>query len=265
MEYLGSLGRLTGLPCHSEERVQPAARYITETTVEGRRRAQVRPVTPRSWDVVWDLSEPTEIAALTGFISGAWGRGPWVWVPVQAQVGNLLTPRESMLVDRASVSTEHIQDAGPVRDASGGWSARSVTVTITSGWVALARDVPVIAGKPVTFSADVEGSGPEVYVVFYDAAGGQMSTNAAAGSGADMQRVSVTATAPAGSVSANIGLRSTVTRAARPQVTWTAGPVPWSAGQGCRSAIVDGFTEDLLVANRFGPYSQVGFTVMEVS
>lgn len=228
---------------------------------------QVRPASPRSWDVSMPLSDGTEAGALSAFVSGAWGNGPWHWIPVQAQRGNLLTPREAQLLDRASVSGLSIQDAGPVRDATGAWSPRSVMVTLTSGWVALARDVPVHPDKPFTFSCDVEGAGvaPHVHVAFYDGAGNFMSQSSRIGSGTAMQRVSMTVDVPAGAVSAQVGVRNSVGRATRPQVTWTAGPVPWSAGHGCRSAIVDGVSEDLIVANSYGTYSSVGFTVMEVA
>lgn len=267
MEYLGSLGRLVGLSCPSSERIQPAARYSEEFTVEGRRRVQVRPASPRVWDLSVGVATPAELAALSGFLTGAWGNGPWHWVPVLAQRGNLLTPREAQLVDRASVSSASVQDAGPVRDAGGGWSARSVTVTLASGWVALARGVPVIAGLPFTFSCDVQGGSTpgQVHVRFLDAAGGTVLDTAGTAPNAGMHRVSVTATVPAGAVEAQVGVRSQTLVATRPQATWTPGPVPWSAGHGCRSAVVDGWSEDLLVANSSGTYSSAGFTVMEVS
>src|SRR5690606_35066872 len=133
MEYLGSLGRLVALSCPSEERVQPAPRYREEFTVEGRRRVQVRPASPRVWDLSVGVATPAELAALSGFVTGAWGPGPWHWVPVLAQSGNLLTPGEASLMERASVSAQSIQDAGPVRASDGAWASRSVTVTISSG------------------------------------------------------------------------------------------------------------------------------------
>ena len=265
MEYLGSLGRLIGLRCASREQIDGQLRYTEEFTVEGRRRVQVRPVSPRAWDVSWAISRPSQIAAMSEFVTGAWGHGPWHWVPVQAQSGNLLTPAEAQLLERAVVSTNLVQDAGPVLDAAGEWSPRSVTVTASSGWVSLARGVPVIPGRPFTFSCDVEGSDPQVTAAFYDAAGTAVSAHSQAGTGSVMQRVSVSVTVPDGAVEAYVGVRSTVTRATRPQVTWTSGPVPWSPGYGCRAAVVDGVSEDLLAANRFGTYSQVGFTVLEVS
>lgn len=264
-EYLGSLGRLIGFRCASDERLSSGDRYRESFTVEGARRVQAVPARPRVWDVSWGARDGGELAKLESFVSGAWGAGPWHWVSVAAQVGNVLTPREAQLLDRAPVSAANVQDAGPVRDATGAWSPRSVTVTLTSGWVALMRGVPVVAGLPFTFSCDVEGSSPQVHVEFRDAAGGVLSTHIQAGAGTGVQRVSVSSVVPAGAVEAHVGVRSTVTRACRPQVTWTPGPVPFSAGHGCRSAVVDGVSSDLLVVNSGGPVSGVGFTVLEVA
>ena len=263
--FLGSLGRLQVVPFTASEQVSSEARYAEEFTVEGRRRVQARPVSPRSWSVDVNGATAGELSALSAFVQGAWGHGPWHWVPVTAQRGNLLTPRESLLLDRADVSGSLAQDAGPVRGSDGSWAPRSVTVSASSGWVALARGVPVIPGMPFTFSCDVEGSDPQVTAAFYDAAGTAVSAHSQAGSGTSMQRVSVSVVVPDGAVEAYVGVRSTVTRATRPQVSWTSGPVDWSPGYGCRSAVVDGLSEDLLVANSAGTFSQVGFTVMEVA
>ena len=253
------------VPFTASENVSRADRYVESTTVEGARRVQVRPAAPRSWSVDVSGASAGELSGLEAFAQGAWGHGPWHWVSVAAQSGNVLTPREALLLDRAGVSSASVQDAGPVRDSSGGWSPRSVTVTLASGWVALVRGVPVIPGMPFTFSCDVEGVNPQVHVQFNDAAGGVVGTHIGSGSGSGMRRVSVSATVPAGAVEAIVGLRSSVTRACRPQVTWMAGPVPFSAGHGCRSAVVDGVSSDLLVVNSSGPVSGVGFTVLEVA
>ena len=266
-EYLGSLGRLIGFRCASDERLSSGDRYRESFTVEGARRVQAVPARPRVWDVSWGARDGGELAKLESFVSGAWGNGPWHWVSVAAQTGNLLTPREALLLDRATVSVANVQDAGPVRDASGAWSPRSVTVSIASGWVALVRGVPVIPGGAFTFSCDVQGSTlpGQVHVRFMDAAGGTVSDHSATGPNAGMHRVSWSGAVPAGAVEAVVGVRSQTVVATRPQVTWTAGPVPFSAGHGCRSAVVDGVSSDLLVVNSSGPVSGVGFTVLEVA
>lgn len=263
--YIGSLGRLIPVPSTASESVSAEERYVVEATIEGRRRAQVRPAAPRTWSVDIPFALGPRLAALEAFAYGAWGNGPWQWIPVQAQTGNLLTPRESVLLDRASVSESNVQDAGPMRDANGAWSPRSVTVTLDSGWVALVRGVPVVPGLPFTFSCDVDGVGPQVQIAFHDGAGGQISTHSAAGTGSGVQRVSLTALAPAGAVEAYVGVRSTVTRATRPQATWTPGPVAWASGHGCAEAIVTGLSSALTVVRTSGNLGTASFTVMEVA
>lgn len=255
------------VPFTASENVSRADRYVESTTVEGARRVQVRPVAPRSWSVDVSGASAGELSGLEAFAQGAWGHGPWHWVSVAAQSGNLLTPREALLLDRAGVSSASVQDAGPVRDSSGGWSPRSVTVTIDSGWVALARGVPVHPDKPFTFSCDVLGGAEPggVHVRFVDDAGATILNRVEYAPDVGMNRVSWSGPVPAGSVAAWVGVRYSATVATRPQVTWTDGPVPWSAGHGCRSAVVDGVSSDLLVVNSRGPVSGVGFTVLEVA
>lgn len=264
---IGSLGRLIEVPFTSSESVSQSERYVESVTVEGVRRVQVVPSSPRSWSVDTTGATATETSGIQGFAVGAWGNGPWHWVSVAAQTGNLLTPRESLLLDRAGISTASIQDAGPVRDSSGGWSARSVTVSIPSGWGALARGVPVHPDRPFTFSCDVQGNllPGGVHVQFLDGAGGVILNRTAYAPNAGMHRVSWSGPVPAGTVSADVGVRAETYVATRPQVTWSDGPVPWSVGHGCKSAVVDGVSSDLLVVNGSGPVSGVGFTVLEVA
>lgn len=265
--FLGSLGRLIEVPFTSSESVSRSERYVESVTVEGVRRVQVVPSSPRSWSVDTTGATATETSGIQGFAVGAWGNGPWHWVSVAAQTGNLLTPRESMLLDRAGVSSASVQDAGPVRDSSGGWSGRSVSVSIVSGWVALARGVPVHPDRPFTFSCDVQGNllPGGVSVAFYDGAGSYVGGGSAYAPNAGMRRVSLSLAVPAGAVEAYVGVREQTAVATRPQVTWTDKPVPWSVGHGCRSAVVDGLSSDLLVVNGSGPVSGVGFTVLEVA
>lgn len=269
MEYLGSLGRLVPLRCASTERVQSLPRYVERVTVEGRRRVQMIPASPRAWDVSWDLTYPGEETALAAFASGAWGPGPWHWASVDAWQGNLLTPTEADLTgvlynDRWSLG-------GPMLRASGAWSGRSLVVAVPSGSHIVMEGIPILPGCAVTYGADVQASDPSVaprlHVQWADAAGGFISQQFIDGrvTGA-VQRVSVTLTPPALAASARLLLDQTVSRYTAPQVTWTPHEVPYAAGHGCRSAVVDGMTRDLLYAAdaRRGSYSSIGFTVMEV-
>lgn len=264
--YLGGLGRLVEVPFTASEAVSTQDRYAVKATVEGRRRAQVRPASPRSWNVDVKGARPNEVAVLSDFVTGAWGAGPWNWVSVQAQRGNTLTPREAVLLDRSTVAG--IVDGPPVMDADGRWAPRSLTVSISGSAAVYTRGIPVVPGMPVTYSADVERrtGTPGITIGFYDEAGGSAGVISGYGDAvAGMQRVSVSGVVPAGAVSMGIGVRTETARLTRPQVSWTDGPVPYSAGHGCRAAIVDGWSEDLIVANRYGTYSGAGFTVLEVS
>ena len=265
MEYFGELGRLVPLRCASVERVQAAARYVPSVTVEWRRRVQVVPASPRAWDVSWGVARPGEAAALAAFANGAWGSGPWHWVSVQAHRGNLLTPAEADLVEwtaRAALSA-----GGPVRDADGAWAARSLLHSASSGWTSIFTGLPVMPGVPVTWACDVTGAAPQVTITFHDASGAVLAEVTGTGAGSGMQRVHATGTPPAGSVSARVGVRAGVSRLARPQVSWTPHAVPWSRGHGCRAAVVDGFTDDLMLMAdaRVGAYTAHSFSIMEVS
>lgn len=263
--YIGEPGRLVQVPGTASEDVSREDRYVVETTVEGRRRAQVRPASPRSWSVDIPLGSGADISGLEAFAWGAWGRGPWQWITVAAQAGNLLTPGEALLIDR--VSNPALSDAGPIRLPDGKWAARSVAVSLESGWISLVRGIPVIAGKPVTWSLDVEGAGsaPQVQLTFYDSVGGSLTTHAGSGTGTGMQRVSVTAVAPPGAVEARAGVRDTAVRAAQPQATWTERPVPYAPGHGCGAVIVDGLSSALRVVGPDGPATDMSFTVLEVA
>src|SRR5699024_4037373 len=126
----------------ASENVSRADRYVESTTVEGARRVQVRPAAPRSWSVDVRGASAGEISGLEAFAQGAWGNGPWHWVSVAAQTGNLLTPREAQLIDFPSGPS--FSEAGPVRASDGSWAARSLSVDIPSGWVALARGLPLV-------------------------------------------------------------------------------------------------------------------------
>lgn len=267
MEYFGSLGRLVRLSCASSERIGTAARYVPGVTVEGRRRVQVIPAPPRTWDLSWGLADPAEMAALSGFVTGAWGAGPFHWVPVQAQRGNLLTPREAMLVDRAS--NPLWTEGGPVVAADGSLAPRSMLSGRDETWASLFVDIPCIPGQPITWTADIAGDGelsPGLTSAFRDANDTQIGTgvNEYAPSVDGLQRVSQTRIAPDDAVSFRAGISYRTKRITRPQVTWTDGPVPYSPGHGCRAAVLDGHAEDLIAANKFGTWSTAQFTVMEV-
>lgn len=269
MEYLGDLGRLVPLRCASSERVAARPRYITRNTLEGVLRAQELPSGPRSWDVTWNAATPGAAAALQGFTTGAWGSGPWVWVPIQAQHGNVLTPRQSVFLDHEPGGSWN--DGPPLALPDGSWAPRTLVSTMTSAYNMFFRDLPVLPGRAVTFTAWVLGDGtnvPQLALSFYDSAGNSLDSGASAFESAPdahgIHRVSMTRTPPQESVSAAVGVTWRTRRIAQPQVTWTDGPVPYAFGSGCTAAIVDDYQETPLLVTPRASYSEAGFRVMEV-
>lgn len=270
-EYLGSLGRLVRLDCASTESTGRPDRYTLQGDAMGGVRAQMRPQTPRSWGIDIDVVSDHDLAALEGFVEGEWGPGPWTWVSVSAQHGNLLTPGESLcLTSQAAPGV--VTESGPMQCADGTWAGRSYSGAYAgSGWVSVWSDLPVLPGRPVTFSADVTGDGqapPLLNIGFWDASGNALWSGPSAPgvvtTGAT--RVSVTATPPPGAASARTGIRSSVKRLTRPQVTWGDKGVLWTTGKGCRKAIPLGVSSALLWSPGPGQgLSDVQVTIQELT
>lgn len=266
MEYLGNLGRLVPLRCASKENTGSADRYVVRTAIDGSRRVQIVPGTPRTWSVDWGLAYPREAAALQGFTSGAWGPGPWHWVSVQAQHENLLTPREAMLLDY--YPTGYLSTGGSIV-VHGVRAPLSLLHNRTSSWTPVFRNIPVVPGRAVTWSAEVNSAGgvaPRLVLQLVDAAGAPISSTYGTGTvSSAVQRVSVTVTPPANAVAVHACLDYTAVRMIRPQVTWTDGPVEYGPGHGCRSAVIDSSSSAVILSTGKQSYSSHGFTVMEVS
>lgn len=264
---IGEPGRLLPIQFAAPEKLEQEDRYSFVTTLEGARRAQVRPLQPRSWTIDVPYGRGVDTAHIDAFASGAWGPGPWTFVPVAAQQGNLLTPRQSVLLDRWPASV--LSDAGAMRRANGEWAPRSVTATGFSGWAATSAGIPVVAGKPFSWSLDVEGDGstaPQVQVEFQDASGSRIESHIVAGSSrSGPQRVSVTRTAPAGAATASAGMRGTTLRACAPTASWLPVPGDWEIGQGCSSAVV--LKSDSTLRSLEGGYTPLytsDYEIMEV-
>lgn len=273
-QFIGKLGQLVELSCEGSEKVSQTDRYTEHITVEGRRRVQAIAHQPRQWDISWNALSGEDEEVLAAFAMGAWGRGPWHWVPVQAQYGNLLTPRQSELLEYR-IPGGYFSDGGPVRNSDGGWTSRSVSINLPSGWVGLfdsaEDDLPVMPGQDFTWSADLDSGGsaaPTLQLQFLDDQGGSVGFYAQSGtSGPGMQRVSMTKTVPEGATSALVGVRAPTSRLTRPQASWSSREIPYTVGRGCRSVVVDGWSSDLqgLRGCTSGLLSKSGFTILEVS
>ena len=263
MMYLGSPGRMVGVKCPTRQRVGSSERYSFETTLEGRVKAQVVPLQRRVWDVeLGQLTEPSEVATLQEFASGAWGKGPFWFVPADAPVVNMLTPDDTSM--RTAESHHDPIDTPPMATPDG-WAARSY---LNDGnFVRLADYVPVLPGAQVTGSAYLRGSGGRVRIQFVDESHSPISLHNAPVATDQVQRMHVTATVPADAAYVQLWITSSITQVARPAITWTDQPYEYGEGQGCEKAVVHAVSRDVTKAwdnPKTGRWSSLSFTVQEV-
>lgn len=265
--YLGVLGRLVELRGASAQAIPEDDPFSFERTLEGRVKAQVRPLERRRWSVGVDVARPDDVGALVAFASGEWGRDPFVWVAVDAPVTNLLTPAQSSC-DPSTVFTSGVTVTGPLL-TPGGWAGRSFTnPTPATPFYFGSQQAPVIPGQAVTASAYLVGAGAAVRVAWYDAAGAFISSTTGAGQGVagSAVRCYVTATPPATAASALV-IAVNASQGARPALTWTGQLFPWADGQGCPRAVIHGLSRQVVLALReplYGRYSDVSFKITEV-
>lgn len=263
--YLGSLGRLVKLPYVGSQQVQSEERYTPSVTLEGKRKAQVKPKGPRTWALSADHFRPNEHSLLSQFADGVWGAGPFVFVSADAPHTNLLTPGAASCDPGLIVATSFVSNGGPAEVEPGLWVGRSYLNTSSSINMAFPARTPVIPGQPVNGSAYVRGAGMKVNISFWDAADQFISSASSSGSGSasSWSRLSVTRTPPSNAV--RVAVYATgAGRGAAPAVTWSDKVLPWSDGQGCEKAVVSSMSRDQVLAVAGHTYSNVSFTVMEV-
>lgn len=267
MIYLGTLDYMVGLQCPSTQSVSHTNRVSTVTTVEGRVKAMVAGESGRSWALgLPDGAQQAASGTLQEFVAGAWGPGPFIFVPADAPLTNLLSPREAA----ALVPSSNASVGGPVDLGADGWAASSLIVgdpeSSTESY-ANTDPVPVLEGRAVTGSAWIRPgfASPSLLRLYWrgrDGAGaGTSSVSVSAGSG--LQRVTITEIPPAGAV----GVRLVAYKAelmTRPQITWTDDPVPWAAGEGCPQAVVHDLSRTQTTAWPGTVMSSAQYTITEV-
>lgn len=264
MIYLGTLGRMIGIKCPASQNVEHEERYTFQTTLEGRRKAQPRPIGRRTWSLqTSDATTPAQVAALMQFAQGAWGPGPFVFVPADAPYTNMLTPEIASCAPGTALYA-YTQSGGPMQTPDG-FAARSLINTSPSQLLAFGRTLtPASPGQSVTASAYVAGAGARVRIYFYDAGGGSITsaTSSVVSDGAVI-RSHITRVAPPGTASVRVLAIDTV-QACNPAITWTDDLQPWADGQGCENAVVQAASRDLVQAVPGATYSRMTFTVSEV-
>lgn len=272
--YLGQLGRLVELRGPSSQSHGVDDGYTFERTLEGRVKAQTRPLRRRQWSVNISTATPFDIGNLFAFSAGEWGIGPFVWVSTDAPVTNMLTPAAascdpSAISDPSSANfNSGVTAAGAMVLDDGGVAGRTWTVDGDFMFFGYNR-VPVLPGQPVTGSAYVMGEGAVARLTFYGpdnlAIGNTVSSTVAATAGT-VVRSHVTATPPAGAVGCLVSA-AYATQAARPALTWTDRLFDWADGAGCPKAVIHGLSRDVVLALRepnYGRYANASFTVQEV-
>lgn len=257
--YLGPLGGMIRLPCVSEIRAERESRYRVSTSVEGVATAQLLPrPLPRSWAVSSDIEDPGMLDVIEAFSLGLYGRGPFTFVSCDAARLNVLTPAQSALTRTGP----EFALTGPVT-VQGQPLPVSASVSVPSSWRGLV-DVPVVPGTPVTASVWVQSAtgAPIITTAFFQGAS-MTGTNSVTGANGGMwQRLSWSGVAPAGASQLRLGVRSSVTAVAGPQVTWTRQPVPYAMGRGAESVIIESASSVPIYLP--GPYSSGSYTVREV-
>jgi hypothetical protein len=270
MIYFGAKGRLIGVRCPSAQRVADDDRYQFSTTLEGKRKAQVVPGDDRR---VWDLTlgnttTPDQVSVLRDIARGAWGYGPFSFVPAEGPDTNMLSPGVASCDPVAGLSPVN-EPGGPML-TSDGWAARSLARVDPPGYVHFGSEgitgaSPVRPGQTVTASAYVEGDGAAAQVAWWDAEGAFISsgTSSVTAPGLSVVRSHVTATAPAGAVWASVRAVNAV-RATRPALSWGDRLLPFADGRLAQKVVVDQVSSDLVHTLPGRTYQNLTFTVTEV-
>lgn len=235
-EYIGPLGGLVPVRVASSLKSSRESRGREVMSVEGVRRIMLAPhPLPRTWELEFPYLDFGAADTLEAFALGVYGKGPWAWVPSDAQVGSVLTPAQSALVNVGSTFAH----AGPVVIQGQSFPV-SLAVSIPSSWRGLV-DVPVAPGVPVTASVWVQSStgAPTITTAFFLGSSMTGTESVTGASGGMWQRLTWTGIAPAGATQLRLGVRSSVTAVAGPQVTWTKGAVPYAAGRAASQVVVE--------------------------
>lgn len=266
MIYLGSLGRMIGIKCPASQNVQAEERHSFSTTLEGRRKVQVKPTGRRTWSLqTSDATTPQEHSLLSQFAHGAWGLGPFIFVSADAPHTNMLTPASSMCIPVDPLQ-DAVMEGGPVDLPGVGWVARSYISGSPTTYVVGREIYPVPPdGGPVTAQAFVQGANARARLNWYDAQKAYLgsTTSTVTGTGLGFSLSWVTGVPPVGAVGVGVGALTT-TAIAAPSLTWGDKPVVWAAGEGCLEAVVHAPSRELVLTGPGRTFSNLGFTVSEV-
>lgn len=265
--YLGTLGRMIKIKCPTALRDSRSGGFAFSTTLEGKVKAQVLPGDRRVWDVeLGQLTKPEDLRVLEQFTRGTWGPGPFMFVPTDALVTNMLTPQAADCDPEAGLLAVNASD-GPMLTPDG-WAARSIRRREGQGTIqfgTVGSGVPVLPGQSVTAAAYVRGDSARVQLLWLDDQGKILGTmlSQVRGTTTDVIRSHVTGLPPTGAISCRVQVMNGV-QATWPTVTWTDSLVGHSPGQGCQTAVVHDASKDVTRATDKQQFYSAGFTVTEV-
>lgn len=201
----------------------------------------------RTWGVDTAALSSEQAGAIQELSEGAWGHGPFVFVPCPAHDSNVLTPAQSLL--------EGVANGGPAALPGGGFAPRTVVGGQT---IVLADKVPVIPGKPVTISLYMAGG--SATVSFKTLAGGTVGSRTITAPDGPLQRISAVVQAVPSTARYATITATGYTALARPQLSWTAEAVPWSAGATANQVIIQNSSPAYLGAG----WSKANMQIVEV-
>lgn len=263
--FLGPLGGLVEFVHYKGSSGSQEAREASfKTTLGGARKAFLEPdLGLREWSVSTAGLGPEEFAGFELLTAGAYGPPPFRWIDHIAQVTNAITPRKSLF--QAGVSGGTSGPGGMLTGADG--TRHPVSLNASAGTVYFAQDTPVLPGLPVTGSVYAT-SGAKVHLHIRDAAGAIL-TNISTTATTAGQRLVLTATAPAGAVSARLAVAASTNpgTVAGVAITWTDKPMPWSKGRGAEKVVIHGISDDVQDADPDSDNGRIvdfSFTVTEV-
>lgn len=270
--WIGPYGGLLPVQCPRLLPVQRPDRSTYQATLAGRvfeQRDVARP--RRQWQAsLPDATRPAAYVGLRALLDGALGGGPWVWVEPWAASVNMLTPEAAWFGDGTWATAGSSLVTGPQTASDGTWLPASVSlddVAIWAGLPAPEERIAVVPGQPLT--ATVYASTPgsiSIVLRIVDASGATLTEATGVESPTGLERVTRTiAEVPAGAAGAMLVITSDSTGlVAGPQVTMTAAPVPYAAGEGARFVSLDGWSLTPLVAHEGFQVGPASVTVQEV-
>ncbi len=223
---------------------------------------------PRVWDVSVAAARPDHVAALQGLADGAWGPGPFVFIPPAGETMNLLGKRDALAM--ATPGSDYVNERpGTTIHTAEGISGAGYGATSATPRTMALGSAPVIPGVPVTgkvWVRAVAGATAAMYIRFHTGGGDAgiaspwVTTTSTTG-----EFLHVTKVAPAGTTYVTLVASGAIIT--RPQITWTDTPRTWAPSTSSQNVIVSPLSNSVRRATGRAGEEQITdhrFTVTEL-